>query len=96
MLKICQARNQDIDGRNDKFCIECWIESSYDAEFPFTAYLDREDCMRENLLTEKEYDEMLSKAIRKRGTEVEHCGRISNTSMSAGISKLDHQQSGKG
>lgn len=55
MTTICLKRTQDLQGNNDKFCKECWID---DPDLARYYARGRQECMQENCVTEEEFDEL--------------------------------------
>lgn len=62
---ICLKRTQDIDGKDDPFCVACWEESEEGLNdfVPSKYYVDREDCMAEFCVTEEEFDKICQKVF---------------------------------
>ena len=55
---ICMYRIQDLQGRDDETCKRCWRDSMECNGILVHAYIDRDDCMDEFLVTEEEFDEI--------------------------------------
>ena len=56
-VTICIWRTQDIEGRCDPFCVGCWNEDEKERG----RYLDRAECMEENLVSVSDFDAIYEK-----------------------------------
>jgi len=52
--RICLKRMQDLVSFNDCYCKECW-ESDVGHSLQHHQHLDREECFKENAVTEEEF-----------------------------------------
>ena len=76
---ICLVRTQDLQGKDDCFCVACWEEDiDHSGETPYyylsSSYSDREECVGENCVSEAEFELMV---VREHGEEYKRTGKIS-------------------
>ena len=66
---ICLKMMQDLEGCNDRFCINCWWDDLFSPHFSKLRYLSRQECVEENCVTEEEFDEIEQKRHMAGGIE---------------------------
>ena len=56
-MLICLKRLQALRS-NDSFCLSCWEDDNLWQDRSHRPYLDIEECIEENCVTEEEFDEL--------------------------------------